>query len=124
FIRTGGPGFGAQIGGSVTEFVIVLNTPEAVKAFSRSGNVELSGSLSAAAGPIGRTAETGMLPKAAVYTYSRSQGLCLGASLEGTALMTNDKANERYYQKPVSPHEILTGQVTPPRGTARLRQLL
>lgn len=122
FIRTGGAGFGPQIGGNITKFVIVLNTPDAVQAFSRSGNMEFSRSLSAAAGPIGPTGETGVLPKAAVYTYSHSQGLLLGASLEGTALMTNEKANERYYHKSVTPHEILTGQVTPPRGTARLRQ--
>src|SRR5712691_7215963 len=34
-IGTGGAGFGLQIGAEVTEFVIVLNTPEAVNAFAR-----------------------------------------------------------------------------------------
>jgi len=124
FMTTGGAGFGAQVGGNVTEFVIVLNTWDAVKAFSRGGNVELSGALSAVAGPLGRTAETGVLPKAAVYTYSRSQGLFIGASLEGTVLVTNQNANERYYQRPVSTQAILTAQVTPPRGAARLRNVL
>ena len=124
FIRTGGAGFGAQVGGNVTEFVIVLNTAEAVSAFSHAGNLEIGGSLSAVAGPVGRTAETGVLPRAAVYTYSQSQGLFVGVSLEGTALMTNREANERYYRGPVSPNAILTGQVMPPRGANRLRGVL
>src|SRR6516165_3583444 len=36
-IGTGGAGFGFQIGGQVTEFVIILNTRAAVKAFARRG---------------------------------------------------------------------------------------
>ena len=38
-IGTGGAGFGLQIGAEVTEFVMVLNTDEAVKAFSRDVNI-------------------------------------------------------------------------------------
>ena len=78
FVRTGGAGFGPQIGGEVTELVLVLNTPEAVKAFSHGGNVQLGGELSVAAGPYGRTADADVMPKAAVYAYSRSQGLFAG----------------------------------------------
>ena len=80
-IATGGGGFGFQFGGQVTEFIIILNTRAAVTAFSRGGNVELGGALSVAAGPLGRVAEAGVLPLAAVYTYSRSQGFFAGASL-------------------------------------------
>ncbi|MEO6788408.1 MAG: lipid-binding SYLF domain-containing protein [Chthoniobacteraceae bacterium] len=124
FIRTGGAGFGLQIGGKVTEFVIVLNTREAVNAFAHGGNVELSGALSAVAGPVGRTAESGVLPKAAVYTYSQSQGLFAGVSLEGTVLVTNDVANARYYGGPVRPQTILAGLVMPPSGAGRLLHAL
>ena len=53
-IGTGGAGFGFQIGAEVTEFVMILNTDEAVKAFSRDVNVTLGGDISVAAGPIGR----------------------------------------------------------------------
>ncbi len=124
FIRAGGAGFGAQVGGNITEFVVVLNTRDAVNAFTHPGNVEIGGSLSAAAGPVGRTGEAGFMPKAAVYTYSQSQGLFVGASLEGTAIVNDDKANARYYHGPVGPRAILSGQVAPPAGTARLRSLL
>jgi lipid-binding SYLF domain-containing protein len=95
FIRTGGIGFGAQIGANVTEFVLVLNTPEAVQAFAREANVKLGGELSVAAGPVGRSAEAGVTPTAAVYAYSRSQGLFAGVSLEGSVIGANAKANRR-----------------------------
>ncbi len=51
-IGTGRAGFGFQIGAEVTEFVMVLNTDAAVKAFSRDANVTLGGDISVAAGPM------------------------------------------------------------------------
>ena len=73
-IGTGGIGFGFQVGAQVSELGIVLNTPEAVNAFSKGGNVTLGGALSVAAGPIGRDAEASLTLGAAIYTYSRSHG--------------------------------------------------
>ena len=123
-IGTGGIGFGPQIGGEVTETVMVLNTDAAVKAFSRGGNVQLGADLSVAAGPLGRTAEAGITPVAAVYTYSRSQGLFAGVSLEGTVIATRNEANAKYYGSPVTPEQILAGYATPPAGTFELHKVL
>ncbi len=123
-IGTGGVGFGLQIGGQVTEFVMDLNTDDAVKAFSREGNVILGADLSVAAGPIGRSAEAGITPIAAVYTYSRSQGLFAGASLEGTVIMARNDANAGYYGRSVTPQQILAGNVAPPAGANRLQRVL
>lgn len=120
FIRTGGVGFGAQIGAQVTEFVLVLNTPEAVQAFTKDSNVTLGGALSVAAGPVGRSAEAGVTPKAAVYSYSRSQGLFAGATLEGAVIATNKKANQRYYQAPMSASSILSGKGRRPASSGQL----
>ena len=39
---------GGQVGAELTEFVFILNTPDAVKAFSHGGNVTLGGNLSVA----------------------------------------------------------------------------
>ena len=124
FIRTAGVGFGPQIGAKVTDFVLILNTDEAVRAFARGGNVEIGGSLSAAVGPVGRTAELGALPMAAIYTYSRSQGLFVGASLEGMVISTNRLANAHYYGQSVTARAILNSQVRPPHGATRLRAVL
>jgi len=123
-IGTGGVGFGPQIGVEVTETVIVLNTDDAVKAFSRGANVQLGADLSVAAGPIGRTAEAGITPIAAVYTYSRSQGLFAGVSLEGTVVATRNEANANYYGRSVTPEQILAGHVTPPADALGLERVL
>jgi lipid-binding SYLF domain-containing protein len=123
-IGPGGVGFGLQIGAEVTEFVMILNTDAAVQAFSRDVNVTLGGDISVAAGPIGRTAEVGIAPIAAVYTYSRSQGLFAGVSLEGTVIGTRNDANAEFYGRRVTPEEILSGKVPPPPGATRLVQVL
>jgi lipid-binding SYLF domain-containing protein len=123
-IGTGGIGVGFQAGMQVSEYVIVLNTQEAVKAFSQGSNVTLGANLSAAVGPVGRSAEAGVAPQAAIYTYSRSQGIFAGVSLEGTVIATRYQANEEYYEKPVYPSDILAGNVKPPAGTQKLLDVL
>jgi len=94
FIGTGGAGWGLQIGGQVTDFVFVLNNRDAIRAFSRGGNVTLGGDVSAAAGPVGRDVQANVTPKAAVYTYSLSKGLFAGVSLEGAVIATEKGKNE------------------------------
>ena len=123
-IGTGGAGFGFQVGAEVTEFVLVLNTPEAVDAFAHGGNVSFGGALSAAAGPVGRTVGANVMPVAAVYTYSRSQGVFAGVSIEGTVIAARDSENHDYYKRDVTPKQILSGQVKPPAGAAKLAKAL
>jgi len=124
FIATGGGGWGLQAGAQVTDFVIVLNTDAAVQAFSRGGNLTIGVDLSAAAGPVGRTAAGAVLPTAAVYTYSRSKGLFVGVSLEGAVIGTQRQSNFNYYGGPVRADSILTGVTRPPLGSATLRRAL
>jgi lipid-binding SYLF domain-containing protein len=123
-IGTGGIGFGFQAGVQISELVILLNTPEAVNAFSKGGNVTLGGALSIAAGPVGRDAEGSLTLGAAMYTYSRSQGLFAGVSLEGTVIGTRSETNAAYYGKPVEASEILAGKVPPPAGAKKLLEVL
>lgn len=123
-IGTGGAGFGFQVGAEVTEFVLVLNTPEAVDAFAHGGNVSFGGALSAAAGPLGRTVGANVMPVAAVYTYSRSQGAFAGISIEGTVIASRDDANEKYYGRKVTPKQILSHGVKAPAGAAKLERAL
>lgn len=124
FIGTGGAGWGPQIGAQITEYVFVLNTNRAVRAFSRDGNFTLGADASAAAGPVGREAAAAVTPTAAIYTYSRAQGLFAGASLEGTVIATQKTANARYYGHGVSASEILSGNVPAPGRAAVLERAL
>ena len=123
-IGTGGLGLGFQAGVQVSEYVIILNTQEAVNSFAKGNNVTLGGNLSAAIGPIGRSAEAAVAPQAAIYTYSRSQGIFAGVSLEGTVIATRYQQNEEYYGKPAFPSDIFSGDIKPPSGAQKLLDVL
>ena len=124
FVGTGGAGWGPQIGAQVTDFVFVLNTNAAVRAFSKDGNVTLGAEASAAAGPVGRDTQASVTPTAAIYTYSRSKGLFAGASLEGAVIATQKEANARYYGRSVRAIDILRGGVAAPAKAHALRAAL
>ena len=123
-IGTGGAGFGFQAGAQVSEVVIVLNTPAAVEAFSRGADFTLGGNLSITAGPVGRDAEIKVGIQSVMYSYSRSQGLFGGLSVEGTLIVTRNDDNAAYYGKRVAAEDILTGKVPAPQGAGKLLQLL
>ncbi|KAJ3109706.1 hypothetical protein HDU97_003136 [Phlyctochytrium planicorne] len=125
-IGTAGFGAGGQIGIEVTDFVIILNTPEAVKAFSLGGNVTLGGNLSVAAGPVGRNAEAaGAIGKfAAIYSYSKTRGLFVGVSIEGSVIVERKETNATFYRRKLSAKEILGGQVPPPPAAEELYRAL
>ncbi|HEY2125285.1 MAG TPA: YSC84-related protein [Chthoniobacterales bacterium] len=124
FVAQGGAGWGLQAGAEATDFVFVLNTDAAVRAFSRGGNVTLGADASVAAGPVGRDAHVALVPNAAIYTYSRTKGLFAGAALEGAVIGTPKDENARYYGRRVTAREILQGEVRPPRGAASLTSAL
>lgn len=75
-IATGGVGWGLQVGADITDFVIVLNSEDAVKAFSMGGNVTIGGNISAAAGPIGTggSVQASLAHPAPMFSYSKSKG--------------------------------------------------
>jgi len=115
-ISIGGVGFGAQLGADVTDFVIILNTEDAVKAFSRGENVTLGGNLAVSAGPIGFGHEySGSLYEgAALFSYSKSKGLFAGVSVEGTIIFERKDANKAFYDSEVSAEQILNGKTGKP----------
>ncbi|PKI84407.1 hypothetical protein MVES1_001776 [Malassezia vespertilionis] len=125
-IATGGIGIGWQVGADVTEFVVVMNTEEAVKSFGLSGNLTFGGSLSAAAGPIG-IGGTGMFSVAHIapmYSYSRSKGLYIGISLEGTALVERKDANREFYGQSIPAMDLLMGKVPAPEAAAVMYEVI
>ena len=92
------------------QFVVVLNSADAVKAFSKGGNVTLGGSLTAAAGPIGvgGAVNTSLINPAPMFTYSKSKGLFAGVSLEGTVLIERKDANADFYGQKIDAQSLLS----------------
>ncbi|KAL1741739.1 hypothetical protein HDZ31DRAFT_44753 [Schizophyllum fasciatum] len=125
-IATGGLGWGLQIGADITDFVIVLNSEDAVRAFSMGGNVTIGGNISAAAGPIGTggSVQASLAHPAPMFSYSKSKGLFAGLSLEGTALIERKDANRDFYGSPVPARDILGGRVPPPEVASRLYEII
>jgi lipid-binding SYLF domain-containing protein len=103
------------MGGELTDYVILLNTPEAVEAFSGSGQVVLGASLSLAVGPVGREAASeihaNLNAVAPAYSYSFAKGAFVGLSLEGSAISTMTSKNRNFYGRDVQPAELLQGKV-------------
>lgn len=58
--------------------MIVLNSEEAVRAFSIGGNVTVGGNISASAGPIGTggSVQASLAHPAPMFSYSKSKGRC------------------------------------------------
>lgn len=125
-IATGGVGFGWQIGADLTEFVVVMNTEEAVRSFGLSGNMTFGGNMSAAAGPIGRGSAAMMSVghMAPMFSYSRSKGLYVGISLEGTALMERKDANREFYGQPIPAMDLLLGKVPAPEAASAMYEVI
>ncbi|KAJ3303459.1 hypothetical protein HDV03_003827 [Kappamyces sp. JEL0829] len=116
---------GAQFGLQQTDVVFVLNNRNAVKAFSH-GNITIGGNVSVAAGPTGRSSEAGgaVVHPAPIYSYSKSKGMFVGVTLEGTLILTRKKTNEAFYGPGVTARDLLGGTVRPPPVADPLYRML
>ena len=121
-----GANIGLQLGGTATDFVLLVMNPRGADAIL-SSKVKLGGDASAAAGPKGRTAqaETDVTMRAEILTYSRARGLFAGVSLEGSTLRPNPSANQHVYGRDVSARNIIRGnKVAVPTAGRQLVSLL
>jgi lipid-binding SYLF domain-containing protein len=116
-----GGSFGLQLGGQATDFVLLLMSPRSATSIL-SSKVKLGGDVSAAAGPVGRTAsaETDVTMRAEILSYSRSRGLFAGLSLEGSTLRADNGANKNLYGKDVSAQAIVFNHAVPVPASAKL----
>jgi len=105
-----GGSFGLQLGGESTDVVFLVMNSRGVDALL-SSKVKLGGSLSAAAGPKGRSLEgsTDASLRSEILSYSRSRGLFAGMSLEGTSLRPDDDASKEVYGRSMTARKIVTG---------------
>jgi SH3 domain-containing YSC84-like protein 1 len=121
-----GANIGFQIGGQATDFVLLVMNPRGAESIL-SSKIKLGADASAAAGPKGRTAaaDTDIVMRAEVLTYSRSRGLFAGVSLEGSTLRSDGSANRKLYGRSLSAKEIVReGKVAIPAAGSELVSLL
>jgi lipid-binding SYLF domain-containing protein len=117
FITLTGGSIGWQIGVQSTDVVLVFKTQKSVANLSR-GKFTIGVDAAAAAGPVGRNAAaaTDAQLKAEILSYSRSRGLFVGVSLDGSSLQIDQAANAAFYYpagyNPYAPPEA-QGAVVP-----------
>jgi lipid-binding SYLF domain-containing protein len=113
FITMTGGSVGFQAGVSSTDVVLVFRTQHGVDSIVR-GKFTLGADASAAAGPVGRSANasTDEQLKAEIYSYSRSRGLFAGVALDGSVLRIDYDANAQVYGAGITPRRIFEGGVT------------
>jgi SH3 domain-containing YSC84-like protein 1 len=105
-----GGSIGFQIGGQATDFIFLVMNESGVQSLLRS-KVRLGGDISAAAGPVGRTAtaDTDVYLRAQILSYSRSRGVFAGVSLAGSTLRPDNDANRELYGRRAGTSEIIQG---------------
>ena len=77
---------------------------------------------SGAAGPVGRTAaaDTDISLCAEILSWSRTHGVFVGVSLDGTVLSKDDGEDRKLYGERVSNHAIIMGEVPAPPAAGDL----
>lgn len=107
FFNIGGASFGAQIGASKTDYVLLIMNDEGLNSLLKD-KVELGGEVGVAAGPLGReaAASTDARLTAGILSYSRSRGAFIGAAIKGAVISPDNDLNEAFYGKKAK--ELLT----------------
>jgi len=124
-IRIEGGSFGFQIGGAVTDLVLlVMNKSGADKLLA--SQFTLGAEASVAAGPVGRSTkvETDVLLRAQILSWSRSHGIFAGISLQGATLRQDISDNRELYGRTLENREIIEKNLQPPTAAKELISLL
>jgi SH3 domain-containing YSC84-like protein 1 len=116
----GGASFGLQVGGSSTDFVLLIMSQKGVDAVLN-GKTKLGNEATAAAGPSGAT-HAGTVGGTDILTYADASGLFAGTSLGAATLEPDKDANQRLCDKTLTAKEIVIGNAV--RPTAAGKQLI
>lgn len=106
----GGASVGLQVGGSSSDFVLLLMNPRVVNQILN-GKTKMGTDATAAAGP-GATAAGAS--DADILTYGRAKGVFAGVSLGGASLEPDNDANYRLYGKRLTASDIVRGNTVKP----------
>jgi SH3 domain-containing YSC84-like protein 1 len=122
-VRVEGGSIGFQIGGSETDFIMLIMNPRGAERLIKTSKFTVGGEAEAAAGPVGRTssAETDATMRAEMLTYSRSRGAFAGVSLKGGTIRRDDEAvGDLYGDKKMTNETIIYGKTPAPAAAQKL----
>ena len=108
FVELGGAGFGLQLGVEKKDILMVFQTKDAVQKMM-DNKMTLGVDASVAVGPAGESVGKGAEVdfKAEVYTYTKTSGLFIGVSLDGSVMKHNYDQNVELYGNNILPDQII-----------------
>jgi len=117
FFTLAGGSWGFQFGAQATDLILVIMNRRGLQSLLK-GKGTLGADVSVAAGPVGRKvqAETDVLLKAEIYSYSRTKGAFAGISLKGTVMAPDKESNFSHYGNVWFAEDILLKQKVTPEG--------
>ena len=107
----GGASVGLQIGGSSTDFVLLVMDKKAVNQML-SGKTKMGTDATATAGPSGTSAAGAT--DSQVYSYARAKGMFAGVSIGGATVSPDNDANNRLYGNNPEATSIVRGNTVLP----------
>jgi len=117
----GGASAGLQLGGTATDYILLIMTSSAVEKVL-AGHVKVGSDATAAMGPGASAGQA--VGGADILTYSRTSGAFAGVSLNGATLNPDGDANGRLYGSGVSANDIVAGKAKPTAGGKSLMSVL
>jgi SH3 domain-containing YSC84-like protein 1 len=114
-VRLTGGSFGAQLGADSTDIVLLVMNDRGMSRLL-SDKFKIGADVAAAAGPVGRdtNADTDVLMRAEILSWSRTHGLFAGVSLDGTVVEHDADETRKLYGERADNREILHGHVPMP----------
>ena len=113
FYTLGSGSIGLQIGGEVSEIVLMIMTKGGMDSLLAS-SFKLGTDASVAAGPVGVGAKAAA---ADILAFSRTKGAFAGISLEGSVIKVRPDYNEAYYGKEIRTSDVfITKTVSDPHA--------
>lgn len=108
FYHLAGASIGLQIGGQISQVMMVIMHEQALKRILEH-NIELGAGASVAIGPIGKEIGAGSSGQfeADIYTFASTQGLYAGMNFEGASIGEDQDRNNYYYGKRLSAADIV-----------------
>lgn len=113
FYTIGSVTLGLQIGGQVSEVVMMAMTRKAVDSLLAS-SFKLGGDASVAFGPVGAGAKANIT--ADFISFAKTKGLYAGINLEGSVVAVRDSLNAAYYGKDVRPADVVVKRDVDSKG--------
>ena len=106
FYNIGSASFGLQVGGDVSEMVLVVRTTKGLEEFY-SNDFKLGANAGMAVGPVGEGASVHGIA-ADIISYGKKKGAFAGMAVDGAWVTVSNDSNAAYYGRAVRPVDIVT----------------